>query len=179
MPARSAHEKTREYGSSRLTALGGAQKNASEKTVDAEYTAAGFWVRVKGFCIDFVICAVIYLVTNFTVDHSPNVDVGFFLVFLYFVLFTKLNHGQTIGKRFAGTRVVSKDKDPINWLQAVFRFLIFVAVFGGIPAVLEGVIPKTLEETIFYILLFGNSFVVGITKRGVHDYICRTFEIYV
>lgn len=49
---------------------------------------------------------------------------GAFIYFLYFILLTKLNQGQTIGKMVLGLRVLLLSNEQLNWSDVIYRELI-------------------------------------------------------
>ncbi|MGO1580873.1 MAG: RDD family protein [Peptoniphilaceae bacterium] len=88
---------------------------------------AGFWLRLVAFLIDlFVIGSLkrilLLPITIYSGTSSNFIFIGNILVYLgYFLLMTKLNKGQTIGKMILGLRTVSSDGYDLNWTQAITR----------------------------------------------------------
>ncbi|MBF8808151.1 MAG: RDD family protein [Enterococcus lacertideformus] len=96
------------------------------------YFYAGFWIRLGAFLIDLV-C--IGSITRLTLGITTNLEwlaattsylsfYGFtaLLIYLgYFILLTKLNHGQTIGKMIFGIRVICLDEAELSWATVLVR----------------------------------------------------------
>ncbi|WP_426288395.1 RDD family protein [Enterococcus durans] len=97
-----------------------------------KYFYAGFWVRLGAFLID-LLC--IGSITRLTLGIALNLGwidyadsyLSFYggaalVIYLaYFVLLTKLNHGQTIGKMIFGIRVVGFDETELSWSTVLVR----------------------------------------------------------
>lgn len=97
-----------------------------------KYFYAGFWIRFFAFIVD-LIC--IGSITRLTIGSAANLDwlkvsdsylsiYGFaaLLIYLgYFILFTKLNHGQTIGKMIFGIRVICFNESDLSWTTVLVR----------------------------------------------------------
>ena len=97
-----------------------------------KYFYAGFWVRFAAFLIDLV-C--IGSITRLTLGVASNLGWieyadsylsfygGFALIIYlaYFVLLTKLNHGQTIGKMILGIRVIAFEEKELSWSTVLVR----------------------------------------------------------
>lgn len=151
-------------------------KDEEEKIEEVPW--AGFFRRSCAFFIDV---AILYALSSFlfystyvayTVGlaaHGLVLDLenlGFFLLILfftglsllggYFVLLHGMS-GRTVGKWLLGLRVVSVDRTPITYGQALVRW------FGAIPAAFFGL-------GFFWILLNRE-------KRGWHDILARTWVI--
>ena len=75
---------------------------ATVPEVAAEYM--GFWIRLAAAIIDLVIVAIIIAILAMPLISLGGV-IGFFLLLLYFWLFTGLK-GQTFGKMLVGIKVV-------------------------------------------------------------------------
>lgn len=97
-----------------------------------KYFYAGFWVRLGAFLID-LLC--IGSISRLTLGVALNLgwikyDASYLSVYggaalviylAYFVLLTKLNHGQTIGKMIFGIRVVGFDETELSWSTVLVR----------------------------------------------------------
>jgi len=78
-----------------------------------KYFYAGFWIRFLAFIVD-LIC--IGSITRLTIGLAAM------LIYLgYFILFTKLNHGQTIGKMIFGIRVICFNESDLSWTTVLVR----------------------------------------------------------
>ncbi|NSN06879.1 RDD family protein [Enterococcus faecalis] len=99
------------------------------------YFYAGFWLRFFAFvidllCINILISATIglvYKLIGLEMNSSLITIYGFLSLVIYltyFVLLTKLNAGQTIGKMIFGLRVISFEEDTLSWQTVLIRELI-------------------------------------------------------
>lgn len=89
------------------------------------YVFAGFWLRFFAFLIDLICISIIthatiglfYKIMGLESDKSIITFYGIasLAIYLtYFVLLTKLNSGQTIGKMIFGIRVVSFEEKELS-----------------------------------------------------------------
>lgn len=96
------------------------------------YFYAGFWIRLVAFLVDLLCIATISSIflgslANLTaLSRSSSylsvyglLSLGIYLG--YFILLTKLNHGQTIGKMIFGIRVVSLTSTELSWQTVLVR----------------------------------------------------------
>ncbi len=96
------------------------------------YFFAGFWVRFAAFLVD-LIC--IGSITRLTLGIAVNLrwlqvsdsylsiygSLSLIAYLAYFILLTKWNHGQTIGKMIFGIRVISFDEEELSWSTVLVR----------------------------------------------------------
>lgn len=110
------------------------------------YFYAGFWMRLFAYLIDlFVIQSIGRLSVNnlFTAFHWPKEATEFSsyslahiaVYLLYFILFTKLTNGQTLGKMVFGLRVVCFKEEKLSWGTVIIRegfcrYMLSVTFFG-------------------------------------------------
>lgn len=96
------------------------------------YFYAGFWIRCFAFLLDLFCIANIQRILVGSVYNLLNLNQSgaFFSVYNllnlaiylgYFILLTKLNNGQTIGKMAFGIRVVSFDEEELSWQTVLVR----------------------------------------------------------
>jgi len=136
-----------------------------------DYFFAGFWIRFFAFLVDLLcIWSISNVVLNtFSIVHpisdgSGIVSVSGFtklIVYLgYFILLTKLNRGQTIGKMIFGLQVISMDDIQLSWTTVLVR---------------EGACRFILKMPLFAI----GYVVAAFTKRKQHvgDYFSQTSVI--
>ena len=148
----------------------------AEESPEARVQLAGRWARLWGALIDSVLGLVITLPVMFatgfweramaqTVSFGETVLLGVvsLVIFLAIHGYLLANHGQTIGKRLARTRIVSVKTGEILSLWEVFglRYLP-ISVAGQIPVVGQFLV---LVDTLF---IFRND------KRCIHDLIAGT-----
>lgn len=110
-----------------------------------DYFYAGFWIRFFAYLLDLLCVSAITGILlglpanllNVTKSSELLSIYGFLalLIYLaYFILMTKLNHGQTIGKMAFGIRVVCFSEEDLSW-QTVFvregacRFVLRGSIF--------------------------------------------------
>lgn len=118
-----------------------------------DYFYAGFWVRVCSYILDLWCIAAI---RNCTVGFAFKVAgwergdgfltpynlIGLGIYLAYFILLTKLNHGQTIGKMVFGLKVVCFKEEELSWQTVIIRegfcrFILqknFLTYFAYLPA---------------------------------------------
>lgn len=97
-----------------------------------DYFYAGFWTRLCAFLVDLICIGAIQnilLNTIFNLTGWQKQD-GLFTVYgflsvviylAYFILLTKMNNGQTIGKMIFGIQVVSFDEPELSWETVLVR----------------------------------------------------------
>lgn len=97
-----------------------------------KYFYAGFWVRLGAFVIDLLCIGSIIRLTlgvalnlgwiNYADSYLSLYGGTALVIYLaYFVLLTKLNHGQTIGKMIFGIRVVGFEETELSWSTVLVR----------------------------------------------------------
>ena len=123
-----------------------------------QYRLAGPFRRLLAWVIDLVIrfffvAAMFFLMVLSTAFLGvPGVGVAVWLVtvfvvqWLYGALFEAFWNGQTIGKRVAGIRVLSKDGQPISGFQAVLRNVLRVADAQPFLLYLVGLCAATMNR---------------------------------
>ncbi len=85
---------------------------------------AGFWMRFFAYCLDLIVIASLQRVFLFFLASGGIKTVASLVIYLlYFVLMTKLNHGQTLGKMAFGLRVVSFTEEDLSWTTVIIREL--------------------------------------------------------
>ncbi|MGR9051805.1 MAG: RDD family protein [Gammaproteobacteria bacterium] len=127
--------------------------------------AAGFFRRLAAIVYDSLLLAAILFAATAVVlplNHGEafSSDNYFYLAYLFFVGFLFYgwfwtHGGQTLGMKAWKIRVMSKEGSPINWLQALIRY---VTAFSSL-------------------LFFGLGFfwiILDKHKRGWHDHLSGT-----
>ena len=107
---------------------------------------AGFWVRLWAFLVDvFLIACLKGLVFTWfarfglPMDHTYVDFIGGTSIYLaYFILLTKLNDGQTIGKMIFGIKVVSFTEKELTWSTVLIREGAMRFVFSAKPLFMLG-----------------------------------------
>lgn len=107
---------------------------------------AGFWIRLWSFLVDvFLIACLKGLVFTWFARFGlpmdyPYVDfIGGTSIYLaYFILLTKLNDGQTIGKMTFGIKVVSFTEKELTWSTVLIREGAMRFVFSAKPLFMLG-----------------------------------------
>lgn len=85
---------------------------------------AGFWMRFFAYCLDLIVIASLQRAfLFFLASGGLKTVLSLAIYLLYFVLMTKLNHGQTLGKMAFGLRVVSFTEEHLSWATVIIREL--------------------------------------------------------
>lgn len=98
--------------------------------------------RVVQYLIDSFLVGIIPALASIPFDRSDStfihvlggiVAFGVFVVigFLYWVIFTRAQHGQTLGMKLLGLRVISMGGGPANMAQLTIRWICLI--FDAIP----------------------------------------------
>ncbi len=91
------------------------------------YFYAGFWMRLWAYmfdviCIFFISGIVVKLINMVFHLNTPGELVLKTIIYLsYFILLTKLNQGQTLGKAAFGLRVVCFNEAELSWATVLVR----------------------------------------------------------
>jgi uncharacterized RDD family membrane protein YckC len=139
--------------------------------INAEaFVAPTFGQRFGGRFLDSMIMIAIGLPLALTLNRVAAISIGFAIAAVYEILGVAI-WGQTVGKRVAGTRVVSAVSGDLLPAQAVMRF----AAYGGLAF-----IPTALGIP-FVGQLWALVVVLPILRpplhRGLHDLAARTIVI--
>lgn len=111
------------------------EPSAKERNKFPNYFYAGFWIRLFAFLIDLVCIGMIisstlglvYKLFGWESSSSIITLYGFLslsIYLAYFVLLTKFNKGQTLGKMIFGLQVVSFDEESLSWQTVLIRELV-------------------------------------------------------
>lgn len=127
---------------------------------------AGFFKRLAAFMIDGLISGFIFTIVGlfFSFLHFKEdyIDIDIVLnsavYFIYYILFTKFNRGQTIGKMIMNIRVVSANGEKLGFFQVLVREL-FVRYIQNVLWILYLAIPLNSK------------------KKSVADYFADTFVV--
>lgn len=145
------------------------KKNQQQRiTKLPNYLYAGFWIRVISFFIDLLCISSINQLTlgilsKLDMIHTSDSYLSIYgfssliLYLAYFVLLTKLNHGQTIGKMIFGIRVVSLDEEKLSWPTVLVR---------------EGACRFILKFPLLFVGYLPSMF--NIKKQHIGDYFSNT-----
>lgn len=115
---------------------------ATPEGVEVELTLAGLGSRFIAGVIDFLIQ--LFVIISLLLILRPTGDAGaaifttasFLMIFFYDVLFEVLGRGRTIGKRWAGLRVVRAGGRPITLVRSALRNILrLVDILPGFYAV--------------------------------------------
>jgi uncharacterized RDD family membrane protein YckC len=139
--------------------------------INAEaFIAPTFGQRLGGRLLDGALMFIVGLPLALTLDRAAAVWLGTALAAAYEIIGVAV-WGQTVGKRLAGTRVVSMVSPTLLPAQAAMRF----AAYGGLAAV-----PTALG-----IPLVGQLWALAVVlpilraplHRGLHDMAARTIVV--
>ena len=156
------------------------------ENISFQYQLAGPFRRLPAYLIDIAIRLAVWVLTLMLMGMSGLISFGgaqgillllwFVLEWFYGGLFETFWNGQTPGKRMTGIRVLSRDGQPINALQATLRNILRAAdmmpvlpfsAFGG-PATMLG-IPT-------YLVALGTQF-FGRGYQRLGDIVCGTIVV--
>ncbi len=85
---------------------------------------AGFWMRFFAYCLDLIIIASLQRIfLFFLASGGLKTVLSLAIYLLYFVLMTKFNQGQTLGKMAFGLQVVSLTEEDLSWTTVMIREL--------------------------------------------------------
>ena len=90
------------------------------------YFYAGFWMRTWAFlfdliCIQMLTSLGLQLVTRLDFGSFGKSIIGLLIYLSYFILLTKFNHGQTLGKQVFGLKVVCFNEAELSWSTVLIR----------------------------------------------------------
>ncbi|EPH79675.1 MULTISPECIES: RDD family protein [Enterococcus] len=155
--------------------------NEEQRKQFPNYFYAGFWSRFFAFFIDYLCINIltsatiglVYKLIGLKADSSIITIYGFFSLVIYlgyFVLLTKLNDGQTIGKMIFGLKVVSFQEDALSWQTVLIRELfcrfILKNIFFSIGYLITIFTPKKQHIGDY----FSNTSVVKLNFLNCYKY---------
>ncbi|MBV8328741.1 RDD family protein [Chryseobacterium sp.] len=152
---------------------------------------SGFWKRIMAFLIDSIILGIFglilgFLFKNFFIALGGNAKcIGWFISLVYFSVFnSKLNKGQTPGKRIMGIRVIDINGQFIDIKTSLIRALILTLPFFLNGYKIPGVSPFSILTVFQSMIIFaiGIGLVVFYivnkeTRQSVHDVIVKTLVV--
>ncbi|HHX59962.1 MAG TPA: RDD family protein [Epulopiscium sp.] len=87
---------------------------------DCIYT--GFLIRFFAFTIDIIMIGSLQRMTLFYMEKGTlRMLLSLMIYLLYFILMSKLNDGQTIGKMIFGIKVVCLNEEQLTWKTVIVR----------------------------------------------------------
>lgn len=166
-------------------------------------TAAGFWKRLLGFLIDYMIFvpfgAAAYVGSEFLffLGHEPNifVQLAWFSVLVLICLlvykpFMEALYGTTLGKKALGILVVESTGEHISVFQAYLRFSPFILFIVLQLAILLPIIlyPTSKPEPKWWwylrdaalLFIVVDCFFIPFAKRkrAIHDMLANSFCVF-
>ncbi|MDX8365499.1 RDD family protein [Cytobacillus sp. IB215665] len=124
----------------------------------------GLGDRAGAIFIDLLCCGIPLYIISYLIFGNTNELFYNLFSNLYYVLVPTLWYGYTIGKKFAGIRIVKKDGSQVGILTMIMR--------------------EFVGHTL-YLLTFGIGYIVSIfmvfireDKRAIHDFIAGTYVTY-
>ncbi len=152
---------------------------------------SNFWFRILALWIDTAILGVVGFVIGLifrsqlvSLDIIYGRILGFCISLLYFaILNSKINNGQTLGKKVLKIAVVDKNNEPISLFRSAIRYSIL-----GLPIFLNQV-PIGDMSNIFVSVLLGLIVFGGLiskwylylfncnTRQVLHDLIVGTYVV--
>lgn len=104
---------------------------AEVNTALPPYFFSGVWIRMFALLLDLICIAALTQVVRTIVGMFITFSTlgtfsvygicGLIVYYGYFILLTKYNHGQTIGKMIFGIRVVSLTSSTLDWQTVLLR----------------------------------------------------------
>lgn len=159
-------------------------------------TIAGFWKRVAALAIDILLLVVPAFLLGLaafswlvTLGQAGRL-IGFVAALLYFgLLNSRLGHGQTLGKRLMGIRVVGRNGQGLSPLRSILRFLVIAVPYflsglafdlpAGSPPLLASLLGVFLAFVVFgglgaaaYLYIFNRR-----TGQSLHDIAVGSYVI--
>lgn len=102
----------------------------------------GFLIRLFAFTVDIIMIGSLQRMTLFYIKEGTlRILLSLMIYLLYFILTTKLNKGQTLGKMIFGIKVVCLNEEELTWKTVIVR--------EGFGRYLQKVIPILYVLTIF------------------------------
>ncbi|MCG8512004.1 MAG: RDD family protein, partial [Rhodospirillales bacterium] len=157
---------------------------------------AGFWRRVAAFLVDTVILAIPLMVVGFTFFEwavglgQAGRLVGFTVALLYFgLLNSRINGGQTLGKRLLRIRVIDRTGEMLSPARSVLRFLVLWVpyflngVFFDAPFETMGMLDYLLGLLIVFVVFGGLLAIIYLlifnrrTRQSLHDLAVGSFVV--
>lgn len=87
-----------------------------------EYMYTGFLIRLFAFTIDIIIIGSLQRISLFYMEEGILLTfLSLAIYLLYFILMTKLNDGQTIGKMIFGIKVICLNEEKLTWKTVIVR----------------------------------------------------------
>lgn len=82
----------------------------------------GFLIRLFAFTIDIIMIGSLRRMTLFFMTKGMLYTLFSLAIYLlYFILMTKLNNGQTLGKMIFGIKVICLDEEELTWETVIVR----------------------------------------------------------
>ncbi len=110
------------------------------------------------------------------------------VVLLYFGVFQKFNHGQTIGKKLMKIKTINNNDKEVNLLNLLLKYSMFFlpGIGSVIISLLSSILVYVLNSYIYMLVIFNINFVVIIISivsyimiltrndhKGLHDIILK------
>lgn len=152
---------------------------------------AGFWRRLIAFAVDGILLGIAGMVAGLLFfDALAALDLyarllGFLVALLYFgVLNSRVGHGQTLGKRLLGVRVVEGGDKLLSLPRSLLRYSVLGVPFflNGAPLAMVGLAsPATY---LLSVAVFGGIFAIVYlyvfnrrTRRSLHDLVSGSWVV--
>lgn len=86
------------------------------------YFYSGFFIRFFAFIVDLIMIESLQRMLIFYLQPGFLKDLFALVIYLlYFILMTKLNDGQTLGKMIFGIKVIALNEEKLSWVTVVIR----------------------------------------------------------
>ena len=114
---------------------------------------ATFWQRLSAILLDGLFLAPLVALRYWLESVSKQAAIAFLVPFIclhlgYFVSYEAV-HGQTLGKRLMGIRIVKRNGDPIGWRDAWLRNSVSI-LFAAINAAARIIALTSIADREYY-----------------------------
>lgn len=164
-------------------------------SVDGAVQYAGFWHRAYAALLDSIVVLfpISILEEEFLILEREHFLYWLIVTMIYLVykVVAEYKFGQTLGKKWAGIKVVNKSNDHISFTQSLIRYSIYLPIYLA-KLVILFVDPVAIFGTsdtfpmnndglnfMFIVLILIAVLFVSFTKykQGLHDLIVKTYVI--
>ncbi len=164
---------------------------------------AGFWVRVLATLLDGCALLPLTMVGQWNDTTFKSLEIALIILVFHFIYkpFMESQYSATLGKMALSLKVVDKQLKPITMRQAIIRYIPWM--FSDFFAILLAIqlynhpdfhqsitlveLQRLNQKTVLWFLAILSSFITLISiivivfntqKKGLHDYLAKTYCIY-
>lgn len=86
------------------------------------YFYTGFFIRLFAFIVDLIMITSLQKMVLFSMQEGTlHTFLSLIIYLAYFILMTKFNNGQTIGKMIFGIKVICLNEEELSWKTVIVR----------------------------------------------------------